>query len=171
VEVTSNRDGFRCVLFDWGDTLMVDDALMKGSMAYWPAVKALPGAAETLSRIKPGRLLALATGAEVSTEAEIRLALARVELDGWIDAVFCFKNTGLHKPDEAFYRHILDKLDIAAGETLMVGDSFEKDVAAANRVGIPAVWFNPISGEERNTPMIRTIHHLLELPDLLEAGC
>ncbi|MHC1781297.1 MAG: HAD family hydrolase [Anaerolineaceae bacterium] len=166
----SNLDGFRCVLFDWGGTLMVDDALMKGSMAYWPSVEALPGAAETLSRIKPGRLLALATGAEFSSEAEIRLALARVDLNGWIDAIFCFKNTGLQKPEVAFYRHILDRLGVDPEETLMVGDSFEKDIAAANRAGMRAVWFNPLSNEERNNPMVQTIHHLLELPVLLERG-
>jgi HAD superfamily hydrolase (TIGR01509 family) len=167
---TSNRDGFRCVLFDWGDTLMMDDASMKGSMAYWPKVEAIPGAAETLSRIKPGRLLALATGAEFSSEAEIRLALARVKLDTWIDAIFCFKNTGLQKPDVAFYRHILNRLDMGPGETLMVGDNFEKDIAAANRAGMRAAWFNPRSAEKKKSRMFWTIHHLLELPELVEKG-
>jgi putative hydrolase of the HAD superfamily len=159
---------FPFVLFDWGDTLMVDDPTMDGSMAYWPAVEAVAGAVETLRRIKPGRTLALATGAEVSTEAEIRAALARVELDGCIDAVFCYKNTGLRKPEEAFYRFILQKLGARPEEALMVGDSFEKDVAAANRVGMRAVWFNPRSSAEKHGIMLKTIHHLLELPSLLE---
>lgn len=159
---------FPFVLFDWGDTLMADDPSMCGSMAYWPRVEAVDGAVETLRRIKPGRTLALATGAEVSTEAEIRAALARVELDGWIDAVFCYKNTGLRKPEEAFYRFILERLGARPGDALMVGDSYEKDAAAANRVGMRAVWFAPRSSAEKNSSMMKTIHHLMELPHLLE---
>ncbi len=161
---------FCSVMFDWGDTLMVDNIAMDGSMAYWPRVDAVDGAVETLRRLKPGRRLVLATGAQVSTEPEIRVALARVGLNEYIDEVFCHKNTGLNKPEEAFYRFILERLGHNPEEVLMVGDSFEKDVAAANRVGMRAVWFNPRSSEKKQFPLIKTIHHLLELPHLLEEG-
>jgi putative hydrolase of the HAD superfamily len=163
-----SKTPFRCVMFDWGDTLMVDDITMEESMAYWPRVEAVDGAVETLRRLKPGRRLVLATGAEVSTEAEIRKALARVDLNKYIDDVFCHKNTGLHKPEEAFYRFILERLGLNPDDALMVGDSIEKDVVAANRVGMRAVWFNPHSSMEKHSPVMKTIHHLLELPLLLE---
>lgn len=158
---------FPFVLFDWGDTLMVDNPSMKASMAYWPKVETVAGAADCLEAIKPGRILGLATGAEISTEAEIRLALARVNLSEWIDSIFCFKNTGLHKPDAEFYAHILQKLDARPEQVLMVGDNFEKDVAASLAVGMRAVWFNRRTTEDRNGPSFRTIHHLENLPLLL----
>ena len=45
----------------------------------------------------------------------------------------------------------------------MVGDSFEKDVLAANAVGIFAVWFNPRSEETRQGGMHNTVHSMPEL--------
>jgi len=146
---------------------MADDPATDGPMACWPEVAAVDGAAETLRRIKPGRTLVLATGAEVSTEAEVRQALARVRLDEWIDRVFCYQNTGVKKADGGFYPLVLERLGARPDEALMVGDSYEKDAAAANRAGMRAVWFNPRSAEERSGPLLRTIHRLAELPVLL----
>ncbi len=161
----------RFILFDWGDTLMKDDPTMNLPMARWPRVEAVEGAVDCLKKLKglrPPLVLALATGAEVSTEVEIRQALARVELDELIDRVFCFKNCGLRKPTLEFYEHVLKELGARPQEAVMVGDSYEKDVLAANRAGLRAVWFNPRTGEERVDAMVRTIHRLGELPGLIE---
>jgi FMN phosphatase YigB (HAD superfamily) len=45
----------------------------------------------------------------------------------------------------------------------MVGDSFEKDVLAANAVGIFAVWFNPRSEAIRTGELHVTVHSMREL--------
>ena len=45
----------------------------------------------------------------------------------------------------------------------MVGDSFERDVLAANRVGMFAVWFNPRSEKKSNTEQHVTAHSMDEL--------
>jgi len=64
---------------------------------------------------------------------------------------------------QAFYRHILNDLDIPASDALMAGGSFKKDVQAANTVGIFAVWFNPNSDETRESDLHSTIHSMQEL--------
>jgi putative hydrolase of the HAD superfamily len=165
-----NPKPFTHLLFDWGDTLMYDDPAQAAPMAEWPQVRAVPGAREVLARLKArGKVIVVATSAAVSDEAQIRGALARAELAGFVDKIFCFKNTGLPK-GEHFYRRILDDLGIPASQALMVGDSFEKDVLAANAAGVTAVWFNEKSAEARQGERHATFHSLEALAGWLESA-
>ncbi|HLO27485.1 MAG TPA: HAD hydrolase-like protein [Anaerolineales bacterium] len=151
------------VLFDWGDTVMRDDPALTVPMVEWQTVEAIQGIADVLADLhSSGRQIVLATSAEISDERQIRGALKRVELDQYFSRIYCFKNTQLPK-GEAFYRHILSDLRIPVSEVLMVGDTFEKDVLAANAAGMFAVWFNPRSDERRNSELHTTIHSMQEL--------
>ena len=151
------------VLFDWGDTIMRDDPTSTVPMVEWATIEVVEGIADVLADLhSSGRRIVLATSASISGESQIRGALARVELDSYFSRIYCFKNTHLSK-GEAFYRHVLSDLGIPASEALMVGDSFEKDVQAANDVGIFAVWFNPKSDETLNDELHTTVHSTQEL--------
>jgi FMN phosphatase YigB (HAD superfamily) len=151
------------ILFDWGDTVMRDDPASSVPMVEWSTVEVVDGIESVLEYLHSHRRrIVLATSAAISDEPQIRAALARGGLDGYFSHIYCFKNTHLPK-GEAFYRHILDDLEIQAGEALMVGDSFEKDVSAANQIGIFAVWFNPRSGKMRSSELHSTVHSLQEL--------
>lgn len=156
-------DLFTHILFDWGDTLMVDDPAQTAPMSEWHAVRGVPGAEQTLRQLTAARkVICLATSANVSDEAQVRTALARVGLEQFISRVFCFKNTGLSK-GEAFYRHILTELQLNPARALMVGDSFEKDVLAANAAGMAAIWFNERTPEQRKGARHLTVHSMDEL--------
>lgn len=151
------------VLFDWGDTLMRDDPAATAPMVDWPTVEIIEGIPDVLAYLhSSGRQIVLATSASVSTEGQIRAALVRAGLDQYFSRIYCFENTRLSKC-EAFYRHILNDLDISASETLMVGDGFQKDVQAANAAGLFAVWFNPGSEETRADELHVTVHSMQEL--------
>jgi putative hydrolase of the HAD superfamily len=155
---------FSAILFDWGDTVMKDDPSQAASMVNWPQVEMIPGVDKLLESIHTNRRrLALATGAAVSNELQIRGALKRVNLDQYFDKIYCFSNTGLKKPTKAFYKHILDDLKVEPADALMIGDSFEKDVLAANHVGIAGVWFNPSTPETRDGAAFVTVHSMEEL--------
>jgi HAD superfamily hydrolase (TIGR01509 family) len=154
---------YSVILFDWGDTLMKDDPSQSKPMIDWPQVEMIAGADALLESIHTnGRTIALATSADVSTEAQIRGALARVNLDRHVDKIYSFKNTGLKK-SPAFYQYVLNDLKIQPAQALMIGDSFEKDVLAANQVGIAGVWFNPSTQESRDGEAFVTVHSLAEL--------
>ena len=56
-----------------------------------------------------------------------------------------------------------------ASDAVMVGDGFEKDIQAANAVGIFAVWFNPRSDEIRNRDLYITVHSMQELRAFFKA--
>lgn len=152
------------ILFDWGDTVMYDDDPTSPlPMVFWPSVRAVPGVDALLAHLHAtGRICILATSAAVSDEAQIRGALGRVGLEHFFARVYCFQNTGLPKGDD-FYRHILADLGLSASSAWMVGDSFEKDVLAANRAGLFAVWFNQRTDEARSGEAHATVHSMREL--------
>lgn len=151
------------VLFDWGDTVMRDDPAASAPMVEWQTVEVVADIAEVLAYLHScGRRIGLATSASLSDENQIRGALRRVGLDEYFSRIYCFKNTGLSK-GEAFYRHILSDLGIPAAEVLMVGDGFEKDIQAANAVGIVAIWFNPRSEQTLKGDLHVTVHSMREL--------
>ena len=158
-----------CILFDWGDTLMRDFKGFNGPMKDWPRLEVIPGAADMLAALRSDWILAIATNADVSDEADIWLALQRVHLDQWLDKVYCFKNIGHKKPSVEFYQYILDDLKLTPRSIFMVGDNYEADVLGANACGIRAVWFNEHSLEMRENDLQRTIHELGKLPEALKA--
>ncbi len=162
---------FRTVLFDWGNTLMHDNPFQATSMMSWPQVTIVDGADTLLSALHArGLVLALATGALNSDESEIRAALALVQLDHYLKKIYCHSNTGFYKPSAAFYQHILNDLHTNPSETLMIGDSLENDVLAANRLGINAIWFNPINNINKNGPLFATVHSLSKLLALFQSA-
>lgn len=164
------RSSLSIILFDWGDTVMVDDPASTTPMVEWETVHAVDGIAEALEQLhRDGKTCMLATSASISDEGQIRGALARADLDRYFSKIYCFKNTGLPKGVD-FYRHILAELGTPVETVAMVGDSFEKDVQAANQAGLFAVWFNPRSDEVRTGERHVTIHSLSELARVLGAA-
>lgn len=157
------------VLFDWGDTVMRDDLTSTVPMVEWQSIEVIEGIASVLDYLRfSGRQLVLATSAIISDENQIRGALRRGGLDDYFSHIYCFKNTNLPK-GEAFYSYILKDLNIPAGDALMVGDSFEKDVQTANAVGIFAVWFNANSELSRQSDLHSTVHTMQDLRAIFES--
>jgi FMN phosphatase YigB (HAD superfamily) len=167
--MTQNNLCYPTVLFDWGDTVMRDYPERTAPMVEWENVEVIEGIADVLAYLhSSGRRIALATSAEISDENQIRGALARGGLDTFFSHIYCYKNTQLPK-GEAFYRHILNDLQLSASDTLMVGDGFEKDIRIPNTLGIFAVWFNPKSDESRRAERHTTVHSMQELRTFFES--
>ncbi len=166
--MTEKQLRFPTVLFDWGDTVMRDYPEITIPMVEWETVEVIEGIADVLAYLhSSGRRIALATSAAISDEGQIRGALKRGGLDTYFSHIYCFKNTNLPK-GEAFYRHILNDLNIPASEPLMIGDGFEKDVQIPNTLGIFAVWFNPRLDEIRKDEMHVTVQSMKEMKEFFE---
>ena len=82
----------------------------------------------------------IATGAEDSTELEIKLAFERVNLSQYISGYFCKSNMGLTKGSDGFIEAIIAKLNISKNNVAMVGNNFEKDIKPAIAVGLKSFW-------------------------------
>ncbi len=149
-------------LFDWGDTLMVDDPSQSGKMRHWDQVQALPGAAKTLACLSQHSRIYVASGAKDSSSDDIRAALERVGLASYISGYFCPATLGLAKGQPDFLPAILDQLALSPGQVAMVGDSLEKDIRPALAAGISAVWLTTQTNSEVPAG-VRQIRQLDEL--------
>ena len=130
-------------LFDWGDTLMVDIPNQTGPMCDWPVIEVVQGAKACLQRLSSQAQCHLATNAQESTEAQIRLALQRAGLSEYISRIFCRENLGMDKNNPDYYSKIVNKLGVSPSQVTMLGDSLERDVNQALKAGVQAILFNP----------------------------
>jgi putative hydrolase of the HAD superfamily len=91
------------------------------------------------------------------------------ELERLISAAISSSEHGFMKPHPSIFEAALKLLDVAAGDAVMIGDSFKQDIEGARRVGMHAVLVNRSSELTARTdiggvPVIRTLN---ELPGLL----
>jgi membrane-associated phospholipid phosphatase/phosphoglycolate phosphatase-like HAD superfamily hydrolase len=159
------------VFLDWGNTLMVDNGMREGPMKDWQKVEAEAGAQEALHRLRPRYRLVVATNAGDSPASDVRLALARVGLEEYVDSVVSSADVGDHKPNYAFFRAALllegDRgLPLDPRRAVMVGDGTTNDIAGAQRAGIRTIWYNPTKRRfpEGALPPDAVIRKLTELP-------
>ncbi|MBU0624280.1 MAG: HAD family hydrolase, partial [Candidatus Thermoplasmatota archaeon] len=68
-------------------------------------------------------------------------------LEKYFDEVFTARDLKTTKPDSAFYRGILRKLELVPEEVVMIGDDFETDIAGAKKTGLWTIWYNPSDNE------------------------
>ncbi len=124
-----------------------------------------PDAWDTLDALRRrGVALGLVTNGAAETQ---RPKLARFDLERRFDHIQIEGEHGFGKPEERAYLHAMEKLGVRARETWMVGDNLEWEVAAPQRLGIHAIWYD---GESRGLPagsairpdrVIRTLTELL----------
>ena len=157
----------RCLLFDWGDTLMRVFPEYEGPMACWPRIELIPYVERILKQLHSSWIIGLATNAQDSDESEIRKALDLGGISPLIDEIYCFRRIGVKKPSAAFFESILEDLKLERTQLVFVGDSYETDIIGAGKAGIRAVWLNHHASDELRRDEM-TIHNLLELPDILD---
>jgi putative hydrolase of the HAD superfamily len=133
----------KAVLFDGGNTVIIEIPGMDGPMVDWPGLKAVPGVDEALKFLTGRYLIGMATNASQSNQVQIFAALQRVGLDGYFSKIYCARDMGLRKPDLAYFTAILRDMGVPAQHTAMVGDIYDIDVVGAKRSGLRAIWYNP----------------------------
>jgi FMN phosphatase YigB (HAD superfamily) len=92
--------------------------------------------------------------------------LEREGIASLFDIILVSDEVGWRKPKPLIFETALDRLEVAAGEALFVGDRIDIDVAGAQGVGMGSVWINP----ERTAlpPDVRPPDY--EIRDLAELG-
>jgi len=125
-----------------------------------------PGVVETLVALK-GRGLALAVCTNKPSKATAEV-LAALDLGRFFEVVVGADDTPALKPDPAHIAVTLDRLGVAAGQAVMVGDS-RNDVLAARRAGVRSVVlsFGYAHGPVAALGADAIIDHFGDLPGVL----
>lgn len=129
-------------------------------------VKLFPGALEAIELFRTrGIKLALITNGSADTQwAKIR----RFNLSGLFDAILIEGEVGVGKPEAGIYRLALERLGATAEETWMIGDNFEWEIVAPQRLGIKGIWLDhagagvPDNAPSRPYRVIRSWGELLD---------
>lgn len=127
----------------------------------------LPGAESVLHALRDaGVRIGLLTNGAASLQRE------KIETSGlgmYFDAAVVSGEIGTGKPEPAIFRHLLDRLGVAPGEALMVGNSLARDIVGGKRAGLRTCWL-ALEGEDEPVGLVEpdfTIRSLGELPRLV----
>lgn len=127
-----------------------------------------PGALEVLDHFRArGLKLGLVTNG--ATEVQ-RMKIDRFDLGRRFDHIQIEEEAGFGKPDGRAYVTTLAGLGIAPENAQMTGDDLVWDVLAPQRLGMPAIWFNPYGlaapdGDIKPDRIIRDLRELLAADD------
>lgn len=138
----ARRERFRRLFSELGEEA-TDEALQRAvegyAAAYREAWLPLSGAEELLLEVGGRAKVAVVTN---NLLAEQRDKLRALGLARYVDELVASEEVGVAKPDPGIFRVALERLGCSAEAAIMVGDSWESDVAGARAAGVRAVWLN-----------------------------
>lgn len=102
--------------------------------------RAVAGAAALMSALRRQTRIGIVSN-NVLDEQQEKLLVCR--LDQFVDELVVSGEVGVSKPDPVIFQTAMNRLGVAADQTVMVGDSWIADVEGARATGIRAIWFNP----------------------------
>ena len=156
----------KAVLFDWGNTLMIDFHDQSGPMHQWNKIEAVKNAAACLSMLSMKFPCYVATNAKDSTKEDIYKALTLVNIGKYITDIFCYTEIGHEKPTSGFFNFIFKNLSLTPHEIILIGDDLEKDFNGATRNGVCGILFDP---EDKNAGTEPRIKDLLEIHNVIDS--
>lgn len=131
------------LVFDWEGTLVHILPDEKEPKSGRKTVAVIDEAAAALESLGMKYQLILATNTSVSNVSQVRAALKRVGLDGYITEIFTFQETGCYKAEPKFFYSIAEWLQVPPARLVMIGDDLQTDIATAKGCGWRAAWYNP----------------------------
>jgi HAD superfamily hydrolase (TIGR01662 family) len=76
------------------------------------------------------------------SEASLRARLGPAGVEGFFATIVSSGTEGIRKPNPEIFRRALDRMQVAPGDSLYVGDMPNTDARAARAVGMHSVWLN-----------------------------
>jgi FMN phosphatase YigB (HAD superfamily) len=162
----------RALLFDLGDTLIVEESEVKDALGTTLQADLVPGMAEALPYFKAsGYPLALVADSHPATPANV---LRQHKLHDLFDYLAISEVVGAQKPQPLIFQTALLALGIPEsdyGRVVMIGNNLERDVVGANSLGLISVFFHwndrrrsrPLRVEERPRYVASSAQELVSL--------
>lgn len=80
-----------------------------------------------------------------------------------IDFLVTSEEVGVEKPHPNMFYKALQKLNCGAKDTIMIGDSWDKDIVGASNLGIFSIWINHKEESAQITPLTKQVNHFDEI--------
>ena len=103
-------------------------------------IRVYPGAIEALQRLRRAgfRLWLLSNAQRVFTAYELRL----LGIEELFDGIYISSDYGCRKPDERFYRALMQQRKLDSASCLMIGNDRYTDIAGAQKVGMATLYMH-----------------------------
>lgn len=114
-------------------------------------IRLYDGAKELLAALKEagGKLYLLSNAQRIFTEYELHT----LGIASYFDDIFISSSCGVKKPDERFFRMLLDKHHIDVSKAIMIGNDMNSDICGAKQVGLSSFYIHSnISPELEGEP-------------------
>lgn len=99
---------------------------------------AFPNLLETLEKLKKDNyIIGIITNGKGKLQMDNIKALG---IDKYADIILISDWEGVKKPDPIIFKRALERLDVYPGDCVFIGDHPEKDVKAAQNVGMKGIW-------------------------------
>ena len=121
----------------------------------------LPGATEVLKYLKGKYTLSIITNG--FRESQV-IKLRESGMHTYFERMIISEEVGFNKPDPAIFIHAMQIENISCKQCIMIGDSFEADIAGAHAAGIDQVYLNP----KKNPVAFKPTHTICNLNELME---
>lgn len=111
-------------------------------------IRLYAGAKKLLQQLREkGRGVYLLSNAQrIFTEQELRY----LQIENCFDGILISSDYGVKKPDERFFRILLEKYRIAPENALMIGNDPDSDIAGAKQVGVDTFYIHSGISPKRN---------------------
>lgn len=103
--------------------------------------------AENLLRFLRARGIKIAIVTDLTAQIQLR-KLRKLGLEPLIDAFVSSEEAGVEKPETRIFHRACKKLAVVVEDAFVVGDSYERDVMGAVRLGVPGYWLCDVPSQE-----------------------
>lgn len=96
--------------------------------------------------------------------------LKKIENSGlrpYFDKIILSEDAGVNKPHPGIFTYALKNTNSRRDETLMIGDSWDADIAGAQKSCIAQIWFNPANLSSDGFEPTYTVETLKEIKEIL----
>jgi putative hydrolase of the HAD superfamily len=128
-------------------SLLLETAFSEMILSYPPAL--MSGVTDALRDLSADHSLALISDTAYSPGSILQRLMDSHDVLRYFSAFSFSDETGVSKPHEKAYMHVLDALGAAPGEAVHIGDIERTDVLGAKRLGMKAILYKG----DKNSPM------------------
>jgi len=164
---TYRAEAWRAVgaVFDIDDQALLDGAADAFDEAQRRGHPVIAGMHEVLAGVAARHPVGLITNGPSDIQ---RLKLRQAGLTGAFGGEVISGELGVGKPDPSVFLGLLDGLGAEPSASVMVGDSWERDVLGGLHAGMSAVWIADGRAVPEHRPRVAVVDSVLELPGALD---